>query len=233
MRPRRARTRPVAPAAVAPAGPAVFALLAGFLGGFLGGCGNDAVEPDEARAGFTPTIVAAAPAEDAIVFGQVPEFELLDQTGAPVTGASLAGSPWVLATIFTTCTGPCPSVTREVARLGRRLEGTDVHFVSVTVDPERDSPAALAAYAATFDADPARWSFLTGEPDQVASLVRDGFKMPYARLDEPDPVTGDSITHDVRLAVVDADGGIRGWYRSDEPAEMDLLVRRVTFLAGE
>ena len=226
MASRRARTRPLVLATLALATGGLTAALAG-------GCGADPGNPDEARAGFTPSVVVAAPADDPIVFGQVPAFELVDQTGTAFTREDLAGTPWVLATIFTTCTGPCPSVTREVGRVARRLDGTDVHFVSVTVDPERDSPAVLAAYAEAFEADPARWSFLTGEPDQVASLVRDGFKMPFAQLEEPDPVTGDTITHDVRLAVVDADGAIRGWYRSDEPAEMDGLVRRVEFLAED
>ncbi|MEM7310573.1 MAG: SCO family protein [Planctomycetota bacterium] len=202
----------------------VFLLVLAALGA---GCAED--ESAAGYGGSSGPTTAAAPG-DPIDFGTLPDFRLTDQHGEPFGLIDLKGTPWVLACIFTTCTGPCPSITRTMADVARRLEGTEAHLVSITVDPARDNPAVLDRYAQAHEADPERWSFLTGEEAEVHGLIREGFKLPVAKLDEADPETGDFLTHDRRLTVVDAEGRIRGWYDSEDPAQVKRLVERVRAL---
>jgi protein SCO1 len=221
------RPRSTSAAAGVPFGPAAAAALCLAL---ASACGGDAAAGPARSAGSSGPVAAAAP-EDPVVFGPVPDFALIDQDGRALTRADLLGRPWVLACFFTLCTGPCPSITRELAHVARELEGVEARFVSLSVDPARDKPYMLKRYAEQFGADTARWSFATGEEAALDALVRQGFKLPLARLDTPDPETGTELTHDQRLTVIDAQGNIRGWYDSQDPQAVQRLIERVRFLA--
>ena len=118
--------------------------------------------------GAWQTLDAAPPA-----LGRLPDFALTDQTGGAITSAALAGRPYVADFIFTSCAGQCMALTGRMARLSRDLPG-HVRLVSVSVDPVRDTPQALAAYAEQNGADPERWRFLTGEPARVKALIQEG-----------------------------------------------------------
>lgn len=203
-------------------------LAAGILCSLVAACGGC----DGAQAGYggSDGPKAAADADDPRDFGALPDFALTSQAGEIVTLASLRGRVWVMASIFTTCAGPCPRITRAMGDVARRIENTNAHLVSITVDPARDNPAKLASYAKSYGADPERWTFLTGAEEAIHTLIREGFRMPVARLDEPHPETGDLLTHDRRLAVIDAEGRIRGWYDSEDRDQLALLVERVKFL---
>ncbi len=105
-----------------------------------------------------------------------PEFTLTDQEGQPLSLADLRGEAVLLDFIFTRCAGPCPILTSAHVSLQRALpaevaQGT--RFLSVSLDPEYDTPARLKAYAEQRGADLARWSFLTGDPEQVREILRD------------------------------------------------------------
>lgn len=99
------------------------------------------------------------------------DVELLDQNGRKLKFYSdiLKGKTVVVNALFTTCTGVCPPISRNFERiqqaLGQRL-GKDVFLVSITVDPETDTPAKLKEYAERFHARPG-WSFLTGKKENV------------------------------------------------------------------
>jgi protein SCO1/2 len=105
----------------------------------------------------------------------LPEVTLRDQAGRPVPMSELANAAEPLAVnfIFSTCTTICPVMTATFAQMRMAL-GADadrVQMVSITIDPEHDTPAVLAEYAALFDA-PQDWRFLTGSPADVESVVR-------------------------------------------------------------
>src|SRR5665213_3309518 len=103
-------------------------------------------------------------------FGVVPDFTLTDQTGAKFSSTALDKKIWSADFIFTNCPGPCPRMSSQMHQVQAALAGNDaVRFVSFTVDPARDTPPVLAAYAQHFEADPAKWYFLTGA---VADLNR-------------------------------------------------------------
>jgi cytochrome oxidase Cu insertion factor (SCO1/SenC/PrrC family) len=115
------------------------------------------------------------------VYGSVPEFALIDQRDRAVRRADLIGKVWIASFIFTDCPDECPLMTAEFARLQSDLAHlTDLLLVSISVDPERDSPAVLAQYAERFHADPGRWLFLTGDKGAIYRLVREGFRLGLA-----------------------------------------------------
>jgi protein SCO1/2 len=105
----------------------------------------------------------------------LPEVTLRDQAGRPVAVSELQGASGPLAVnfIFTTCTTICPVMTATFAQMRRDLgpEADRIRLVSITIDPEHDTPAVLAEYAERFGALPG-WSFLTGSPEDVERVLR-------------------------------------------------------------
>lgn len=101
-------------------------------------------------------------------------FLLTDQHGQPVSLADFAGKRVLLDFIYTHCPGPCPALTAAHVSLQRMLPPAlqnNVHFISITLDPERDTPAALEEYARVRGVDFNNWSFLTGESNTVRELL--------------------------------------------------------------
>jgi protein SCO1/2 len=160
-------------------------------------------------------------------FGQVPAFSLTDHRGRTVTDQELRGMPWVANFIFTRCPSACPMLTAKFKALQERLGGakSPVRFVSITVDPEHDTPEVLAAYAQKFGTDGLRWSFVTGPLGEIQKTVVTGFKI---HMGEPmangvDPTLID-IMHGEHFVLVDGRGVIRGYYRAEQAA-LDELAR--------
>jgi protein SCO1 len=111
-------------------------------------------------------------------YGSIPDFTLTDQRGRPVRRADLEGKVWVAGFIFTNCPEECPLMTAEMAQLQSDLANMpDFRLVSISVDPERDTPPVLSQYAARFNADPERWLFLTGDKGAIYRLAREGFRL--------------------------------------------------------
>jgi cytochrome oxidase Cu insertion factor (SCO1/SenC/PrrC family) len=112
------------------------------------------------------------------VYGSVPDFTLIDQNGRPLQKAELAGKIWIANFIFANCPDECPLMTAEMARLQADLADVlELRLVSITVDPEHDTPLILSQYAARFQADPERWFFLTGDKGTIYRLAREGFRL--------------------------------------------------------
>lgn len=158
------------------------------------------------------------------------EFALVDQDGDPVTNADLRGKVWVVDFIFTSCPDVCPVLTSQMANLHRRIDGDDVRFVSVSVDPQHDTPERLREYAARFRADTARWSFLTGEPEGMRLTIERAFRQPVGERTE----LGDryDILHAGRFMLVDRRGMLRGLYETDGEG-LARLERDVERLVAE
>jgi protein SCO1/2 len=138
-------------------------------------------------------------------YGNVPAFELIDERARPFRSAErLKGKTWVAAFIFTTCNGPCPRMSAQMRRVQDETRDLpQVSLVSFSIDPETDTPERLSEYARRFKADPARWSFLTGDPKVIRALGTDTFHL-------ADPQ--EKLAHSSRFALVDRHGRIRGYY---------------------
>ncbi len=141
-------------------------------------------------------------------YGTVPPFTLVSEKGEQFGSAQLQGKIWIADFIFTNCQGPCPIISTRMAEMQRPLQNTGVHFVSVSVDPERDTPAVLRDYAEKVKAQPARWDFLTGSKSAIYDLTRHGFKLGISDGKEE---IGQPV-HSTRMVLVDRHGTIRGYY---------------------
>jgi protein SCO1/2 len=110
--------------------------------------------------------------------GPAPRTVLVDSSGEPFDLASLKGKVVVVSFVYTTCTGVCPGTTQAMAQVKQalkeaRLWGNSVEFVSITLDPVRDTADVLRRYAKLFRADDTAWHFLTGPPEEVRSVIAD------------------------------------------------------------
>lgn len=155
----------------------------------------------------------------------VPDFSLVDQNGSAVTLADLKGQVWVADFFFTHCPSKCPMVTTRMKDVQKSLpDDAPVKLVSITVDPERDTPAVLADYAKQFGANEGRWLFLTGDKQAIIELCTKGFLL---------PATNDPNDHSLRLTLVDRAGAIRGWYDGTDEGSVAELKREIRRLVGE
>jgi protein SCO1/2 len=159
------------------------------------------------------------------ILGNVTDFQLQDQSGAMMSLADMEGKVWVVDFIFTSCAGVCPKMSRSMATLQRDFEAMeDVHFVSITVDPERDSPEVLTTYAAKYEANHDQWHFLTGSKADIKKLSTEGFFIGFG---------DEMINHSSKFTLVDRQGNLRGFYTGTEPEEVDRLRTDIETLRAE
>jgi len=143
----------------------------------------------------------------------LPDFTLEERSGAKIAKADLNGKVWIAAFVFTRCTMGCPTISTTMKRLQTELnlaERDDLRLVTFTVDPERDQLEDLKKYAKTFQADDKKWLFLTGTEEQVRPLLKEGFKVTADRKKNGKP--GDEFDHTTKLAVIDKQGRICGYF---------------------
>jgi protein SCO1/2 len=139
------------------------------------------------------------------------DFALIDQTGTPTTDEDLRGR-WLLVFFgFTNCPDVCPTTLAEIAAARELLgeAGASLRPVLITVDPERDTPEALAAYVAAFDADAIG---LTGEPAAVAAAAK-GFKAYVRKAADPGKPDGYTMDHSTFLYLIGPDGAYVDFFR--------------------
>jgi len=174
-------------------------------------------------------LLACQPRPDLPKLFPVPNAQLVDETGKTVSLGSMKGSVTVYDFIFTTCSGTCPIMTNNMRALTAKVEkDAPVRFVSISVDPARDTPAVLAEYAKRVRNDP-RWTFLTGERATIVDLSVKGFKLAAG-----DPGPGaEAVLHSSRFAVADKDGVIRGYYDATDGTVPEQVADVVEHLLDE
>jgi protein SCO1/2 len=162
-------------------------------------------------------------------YGTVPSFQLVNQNGQAFGSAQLAGKIWIADFIYTTCPGPCPMISSRMSELQKPLEKTDVHLVSFSVDPEKDTPEVLRGYAEKLQAEPVRWDFLTGPKSTIYKLSHDGFKLAVSDGSDAEGIP----VHSTRMVLVDRHGQIRGYYDAAEADAMTKLLADTNHLLRE
>jgi protein SCO1/2 len=165
------------------------------------------------------------------VIDRAPPFTLTTQDGKPLRLADFQGKVLLVSFIFTTCNGTCPATTHRMSQVQHTLkerglgkEGR-VHLLSISLDPARDTPEVLRRYAKLYDADPASWTFLTGEPEHVASVVA-AWGM-WAK-----PAANGQLDHPSRVFLVDGQGRIREIYNLDF-LKPEWVLKDIELLLGE
>jgi cytochrome oxidase Cu insertion factor (SCO1/SenC/PrrC family) len=156
----------------------------------------------------TPTTAAQ------FLAGQKPKFALTERSGKSFDTAELDGKVWVVTFFYTSCPGPCFRQSQALAQVQKELKGRDVRFVSITCDPGVDTPAQLRKYADRFDADPAKWLFLTGQFESIKGIAQKQFLLPL-----------DKQSHSDKAIVIDQQGEIRDVFNTLDPEEMKKMTR--------
>lgn len=160
----------------------------------------------------------------------VPDETLVAETGRPVRLADNKGYVTVYDFIFTNCAGTCPVMTGTVRRLTKKIDrDARVRFVSISVDPARDTPEVLRAYAERVRND-GRWMFLTGKREQIIRLSVDGFKLAAGGTAQ---TAAEPLLHSSKLAVADKDGMIREYYGGTDPDAADHVAGTIRDLLEE
>ena len=179
------------------------------------------------------------------VLGQLPDFVLNNQAGKAISLADLRGQAWVADVIFTTCPGPCKKMTHHFAELQTVLPTNQpIKLVSLTSNPEFDTPKVLKEYAESFGADSNRWWFLTGDKPQIRRLAVNDFKFTVMeKKPEERDVPEDLFLHSTWFVLVDRQGRVRGWtdklgslhayYDSENPDERALIPAAIQQLLHE
>jgi protein SCO1 len=175
------------------------------------------------------TLPSLAPAHEAggdqrlPVIGPAPPFTLTSQEGKPVALADLRGKVLAVTFIYTGCPDICPLVTQKMVDVQNALGaefGQKIDFVSITLDPEHDTPAVLKDYAQSWGAKPNGWMFLTGSPAAVRDVTR-RYGVFFAKKADG------SVDHTQLTTLIDADGQMRvqyiGWRFNPDEFRHDLL----------
>ena len=165
----------------------------------------------------------------------LPASTLTNQLGAQVTPAELSNKISVVCVIFTRCAGPCPEMTRRMSELQRVIPpDLPVRLVTITTDPEYDSPEVLKRYAARYNANGDRWWFLTGNKSDIALLARQGLKLVAEETKPEDRVNdADLFIHSTVFVLLDKQGRLRGSIESTEPNFSNKVLQAVRKLARE
>lgn len=156
------------------------------------------------------------------VYYSVEGFQLIDQDGRLFSSTKLIDKIWVVDFIFTTCSSICPIMTKNMAALHRSFQGVDdVVFVSISVNPEQDTPQRLKEFGERYGADFTRWRFLTGPRAMIQRIAVGSFKL--GSVEEP-------VFHSEKFVLVDRKGRIRGYYDGTNTKEIKRLVSDIALL---
>lgn len=150
------------------------------------------------------------------VIGPVADFTLTNQDGAGVSLASLTNRVWVGDIIFTRCAGPCTRMTGQMKMLQDALpRESAARLVTLTTDPDFDSPGVLKKYGARFGADFGRWMFLTGTKSEIGRLAASSLKLsaqPVKPEEQKD--SADLFIHTTIFVIVDQHARLRGFFET-------------------
>ena len=162
------------------------------------------------------------PLEGLKVYGTVPEFSLIEGRGHQIKLSDLKGKIWVANFIYTNCQETCSTQSAQMRLIQDEFaKEKNLRLVSITVDPDRDTPKVLTEYANRFGASPDRWFFLTGEREQLSRLAQEGFRLSAVPVSR-DGDASSIIAHSSRFVLVDRKAHIRGYYHG---TNIDALVR--------
>ena len=183
------------------------------------GCRDQRQPAPTTAATEAPTPVPAKLEEPGV---RAADFVLTDQAGAAFDSRSLAGKVWVGSVFFANCPGPCFRENQALADILREIDSPDLVIVSLTCDPDNDTPEVLRRYADRFDADLSRWKFLTGDMATIKTIANESFRLP-----------AEVGVHSERGVVFDRQGRLRGGFHLLQADRVDLLKKLVREVLDE
>jgi len=167
------------------------------------------------------------------VIGPVNDFALTNQAGVGVSLADLRGQVWIADIIFTRCPGPCLKMTRQLKELQDALPAASrARLVTLTTDPEFDTPPILAKYAERCNADTNRWMFLTGTKKEIGALGSGSLKLTAEEVKPDERKSADDLfIHSTIFVIVDKQARLRGVFQTGGEG-VDWSVEKAKILAA-
>lgn len=161
------------------------------------------------------------------IYHTIPDFHLYDQDGRQVSSKTFEGKIFVANFFYTHCPNICDEMNKNLSVLAiGYAKNKIIDFVSITVDPQRDSTAVLKTYAAKFKATP-NWLFLTGDTTTIYPLARNGFLVNAVK------VTNDDFIYSDKVILIDEHKRIRGYYSGTLPDDITKLDNEIKVLVSE
>ena len=158
------------------------------------------------------------------VLYELPDFTFTERQGVIFSRDDFKGKISIVDFIFTNCPGPCPFMSSKMADLYQIYSNTDkVQFVSISVDPNRDSLNVLKEYAERFGVTDNRWVFLRAPMLEVIDLYENGFKLGGIL----------PVDHSTKFILVDQNATIRGYYDCYDEISMKILKTHIRELVGK
>ena len=169
------------------------------------------------------------------IISRLSDFELTNQLSEPIGLADFAGKIWFADIVFTRCAGPCPAMTKRMAELQSYFANNEnVAFVTLTTDPEFDTPEVMKKFAIKYGAQNQKWNFLTGKKSEIVRLASDEMKL--TAMDKPEGKQlspEDLFIHSSYFVVVDQQGRLRGALESLEEDWKEKAIGMATELLKE
>ena len=170
------------------------------------------------------------------VLRTISSMDLVDQEGEPVNLQTFRGQPWFANIIFTRCPGPCARMTQKMRQLQEALpaEASEVQLVSLTTDPDFDTPEVLSQYARKFQADTRSWKFLTGTKEEIVRVSTQEWLLVMLEKGEAERESpNDIFLHSTLTVLMDRLGRIRGTYEILEEGQLDEALADLQRLLQE
>jgi protein SCO1/2 len=164
---------------------------------------------------------------------RVGSFSFVNQEGKTVTQADVDGKIRVVEYFFTTCKGICPKMNENMSKVYQAFQGNDkIMILSHSVDPIKDTVAAMKEYSLRFDADPKQWVFLTGDKKELYDMARNDYLVTATDDTATVDIASDFI-HTDRFVLVDDSGRIRGQYKGTDMGSVNQLIGDIKELLKE
>jgi len=181
---------------------------------------------------ITKTIINGKTVYDT-TFHKVKDITLTNQLGKTVSlNRDLKGKVLVIDFIFTTCPTVCPRLSanmREIQKAYIKKNPDLVQFISISVDPKRDTVQALRAYADRFNADHDRWWFLTGDSKAIFDYAQNELGLTL----QPSDANDGAFDHSVKMVLIDTARNIRGFFNGMDRAETKKIADDIYILSIE
>ncbi len=144
---------------------------------------------------------------------EAPSFNLIDQNGIQFSSEEMVGKYWAVNFFFTKCRSVCPMQMSKLKTFKEQYPGIGLELISITVDPQHDNPERLKEYIQEMSLNEKKWSFLTGDKDEIRKIVVNGFK---SGMDEVQNDGLFDIAHANYLLLVDKNNVVRAVVRFNE-----------------
>ena len=170
------------------------------------------------------------------VLRTISSMDLVDQEGEAVNLQTFRGQPWFANIIFTRCPGPCARMTQKMRQLQEALpaEASEVQLVSLTTDPDFDTPEVLSQYARKFQADIRSWKFLTGTKEEIVRVSTQEWLLVMLEKGEAERESpNDIFLHSTLTVLMDGLGRIRGTYEIPEEGQLEEALADLQRLLQE